>query len=143
MSQSKPSNTKPTVTHAAIEVHRRPVNSLDTRNQSDPDVTEFHPESDEPQINAAEIGLRKRYPGPTGFSINERSTMICNIRSGRGWIEWLEDGEPKSVPIQAGDIVRVPNGMKYAWQPQRPSNLSLLIISQPPWTPEQQQIVEE
>lgn len=76
-----------------------------------------------------------RYPN-NGFDVDEGLEATCYVVSGSGKI-WLDD---QIYDIAEGDMVFVPKGKKY-WI--NGNNLKLVVISSPPWTPEQHKHLNE
>lgn len=86
------------------------------------------------ELNVAEIHLGKRYP-VEGFALNTKSKMIVKILDG----EVIYHCEGESVFLSKGAVVYVETGKQYAWEPK--PDVSLYIVSVPPWTPEQAETI--
>jgi mannose-6-phosphate isomerase-like protein (cupin superfamily) len=85
--------------------------------------------------NVAEVTMSERYP-KSGFAVNTESEMIVLIMEGSVTIP-VED---KKVSVRSGTTIFVPKNTPYFWNP---TNAKLYIVSTPPWTPEQQQLIPE
>jgi mannose-6-phosphate isomerase-like protein (cupin superfamily) len=95
-------------------------------------VTDFPIDSD--KSNVSKIVLRSRYP-ENGHAINTESEMIVYILNGSTELTQ----ETTTVLHAQNDVVLVKSNTPYFWQPK--GEVTLLIVSTPPWTPEQQKIV--
>ena len=85
--------------------------------------------------DAVEIPLASRYP-ETGSVRNLECDM--EVRVVEGSVEFHAEGAV--AVLSAGQTVSVPKGLTYFWVP-RPT-ATLHIASSPPWTRDQQQMVE-
>lgn len=95
-------------------------------------VTDFPIDSS--KSNISKIVLDDRYP-ESGYALNTESEMIVYIIDGS---TELTQGSTTALHTQ-NDIVLVKSNVAYFWQPK--GEVILLIVSTPPWTPEQQKIV--
>ena len=86
------------------------------------------------ESNVAEIHLSKRYPNE-GFALNTKSKMIVRVLE--GGVAFICEGE--SVFLPKGSVVLVEANKQYAWEPK--SEVLLYIVSIPPWTLEQAELV--
>lgn len=85
--------------------------------------------------NVAEVTMSERYP-KSGFAVNTESEMIVLITEGSVTIPVGD----KKVSVRSGTTVFVPKNTPYFWNPTK---AKLYIVSTPPWTPEQQQLIPE
>jgi mannose-6-phosphate isomerase class I len=86
------------------------------------------------ELNISEIHLSKRYP-TEGFVLNAKSRMIVRILE--GGVTFTSEDE--SVFLPKGSVVLVDTNKKYAWEPK--PEVSLYIVSTPPWTAEQAEVI--
>ncbi len=78
--------------------------------------------------NISEIVLTERYP-EQGFSINTKSEMVVYVLNGK--VHYNQE-----TILETGSVILVKINEKYYWQPIE--KVTLLIFSTPPWTLEQQ-----
>ena len=78
--------------------------------------------------NISEIVLTERYP-EQGFVLNTKSEMVVYILNGKAYYN-------QETILETGSVILVKTNEKYYWQPIE--KVTLLIFSTPPWTPEQQ-----
>lgn len=95
-------------------------------------VTDFPIDSS--KSNISKIVLKDRYP-ESGCAINTESEMIVYILEGSVGLSQDATG----TLYEAGDVVLIKQNSAYFWQPY--DKVSLLIVSTPPWTHEQQKII--
>lgn len=89
-----------------------------------------------PNINIAEVTLRKRYPeSGDSWSVNDEATMEVYVAGGEGFIVT----EASKTAIAQGDVVQIPPGELYYWLPL--GQLVLIPASHPAWHPEQHRTV--
>jgi hypothetical protein len=81
--------------------------------------------------NISEIVLTKRYP-EQGFALNTKSEMVVYVLNGK--VHYNQE-----AILETGSIILVKINEKYYWQPI--GKVTLLIFSTPPWTPEQQTLL--
>lgn len=86
------------------------------------------------ESNVAEINLSERYPAE-GFTLNTKSKMIVRVLE--GGVTFICDDE--SIFLPKDSVVLVETNKKYAWEPK--PEVSLFIVSIPPWTADQAEIV--
>ncbi len=87
------------------------------------------------ESNVAEIKLSERYPS-VGFTRNTKSKMIVRVLE--GGVVFVCEGEAVFLPKDS--VVLVESNKQYAWEPK--PEVTLYIVSIPPWTPEQAEIVD-
>jgi mannose-6-phosphate isomerase class I len=85
-------------------------------------------------VNVSEICLTRRYP-ITGYAKNTLSEMVVRILDG----EVLLRSEGGEVSLPKGATVFIPPNTRYCWIPS--GSVKLYVVSNPPWTPGQHQIV--
>ncbi len=88
------------------------------------------------ESNVAEIHLSERYP-TIGFARNTKSKMIVRVLE--GGVVFACEGETVFLP--KGAVVLVETNKPYAWEPK--SEVTLYIVSIPPWTPEQAELIAD
>ena len=86
--------------------------------------------------NLAQIPLTTRYPAE-GFALNTLAEMTVYILEGT--VLFHQEGE--EVTLTKGDVVLVETNKKYFWEPK--PQVTLLIFSTPPWTPEQSEVIKQ
>lgn len=79
----------------------------------------------------AEITLTARYP-EAGFVANTKTEMTAYVL--KGSVVLCRDGE--NVSLEEGSVALIEIGKEYFWQPE--PEVTILIFSTPPWSPEQQ-----
>lgn len=88
------------------------------------------------KANVAEITLSGRYP-EAGFALNSESEMLVRILKGATVFHC--EGEEVELPM--GSTVLVETNKKYYWNPQE--QVTLYVVSTPPWTVEQHRSIPE
>ncbi len=87
-------------------------------------------------MNIAEICLTNRYP-ERGTAINKQSEMIVRVLKGE--VTFHCEGEEVLLPQDSTVLVQI--NKPYYWIPQ--GFVKILVVSSPPWTPEQHENVSE
>lgn len=88
------------------------------------------------EANVAEIHLSERYP-IGGFALNTKSKMIVRVLE--GGVVFVCEGETIFLPKDS--VVLVEPNKQYAWEPK--PEVTLYVVSVPPWTPEQATVITE
>ncbi len=86
------------------------------------------------ELNVSEIHLSNRYPD-IGFSLNTVSNMVVRVLN--GGVTFVCEGE--SVFLSEGAVLLVEKNKQYAWEPK--PEVSLYIVSIPPWNQEQAEVI--
>jgi hypothetical protein len=87
--------------------------------------------------NASVIELTRDYPEPGRQAVNHESELTVYIIQGNGILELEED----NIPFAWGSLIKIPPEKAYSWRLK--TGVQMLVIGNPPWTPEQHQLVPE
>lgn len=108
--------------------------SFDRELKSDDSIQSFEYNFPTPELNIAEICIRKRYP-ESGFAKNNKSKMIVKVLSGEVVLSWIESECVREIRAVKNSVVYIEAGTLYYWNPE--PEVTLYIVSNPPWNKDQ------
>ncbi len=83
--------------------------------------------------DAAIAKISGRYP-ETGFALNRESDMVIRVSLGIGIIATRESSEQ----VEAGDVLFIDRQTPYFYE----GDFEVLMVSSPPWSPDQYEYIE-
>lgn len=89
---------------------------------------------DTARANVSKIELSARYP-EAGYALNTKSEMVVYVLDGAAVLV-----REKRRKLRKDSVALIKAGEKYFWQPH--DSVTLLIFSTPPWTSDQQRLLQ-